>query len=99
MALVTQKVPQSRGDRHFFSSSDDNAMMKQIQATHAPDGREVEVKPFLHIIEDIFKRAGFGIPGFIQVCTLTLYYRIMHLFYIRSDASTLLHIFIHTNAT
>lgn len=70
MALVsTQKVPQSRGDRHFFSSSDDNAMMKQIQGTHAPDGREVDVKPFLHIIEDIFKRAGFGIPGFMQVCT------------------------------
>lgn len=66
MALVTQKVPHSRGDRHFFSSSDDNAMMKQIQGTHAPDGREVEVKPFLYIIEDIFKRAGFGIPGFIQ---------------------------------
>ena len=73
MAIVTQKAPQSRGDRHFFSSSDENAMMKQIQATHAPGDQEIDVKPFLHIIEDIFKRARFGIPGFIQVCTLTLY--------------------------
>nr|POE88568.1 protein sieve element occlusion b [Quercus suber] len=64
---LVQKVPRSRGDRHFFFSSDDNAMMKQIQATHAPDGREVDVKPLVHIIDDIFKRAGFGIPGFIQI--------------------------------
>ena len=73
MALVTQKVPQSRGDHHLFLSSDDNGMMKEIQATDTSDGQEVDVKPFLHIIEGIFKRAGFGIPGFVQVCTLTLY--------------------------
>ena len=75
MALVTQKVPQSRGDRHLFLSSNDNGMMKEIQATNAPDGQEVNVnvKPFLNIIEGIFKRSGFGILGFVQVCTLTLY--------------------------
>lgn len=28
-------------------------MMKQVQATHAPDGREVDVKPVLQIIEEI----------------------------------------------
>ncbi|XP_050224081.1 protein SIEVE ELEMENT OCCLUSION B-like [Mercurialis annua] len=43
-----------KGDRHLFSSSDDNAMSKQIQATHSPDGRQFDVKPLLHIVEDIF---------------------------------------------
>ena len=73
MAIVPQKVqPYGRGDRSMFSSSDDNAMMKQIQATHSPDGREVDVKPLLQITEDIFKRASHGIPGILQVQTLSL---------------------------
>ncbi|KAI9108739.1 hypothetical protein K1719_020044 [Acacia pycnantha] len=37
----------------LFATSDDTAMMKQIQATHAPDGREVDVKPIIHIVEEI----------------------------------------------
>lgn len=43
----------------MFSSSDDNVnvLAMQIQATHAPDGREVDVRPLLRIIEEIFKRA------------------------------------------
>ncbi|KAG6619696.1 hypothetical protein I3842_Q087400 [Carya illinoinensis] len=44
-------------DRRMFALSDDNALMKQIHATHSPDGREVDVKPILHIIRDIFRRA------------------------------------------
>ncbi|KDP26703.1 hypothetical protein JCGZ_17861 [Jatropha curcas] len=55
MAVVPHKS--SRAERHMFSSSDDNTMMKQIQATHAPDGREFAVKPLLHVVEDIFQRA------------------------------------------
>ncbi|XP_031273238.1 protein SIEVE ELEMENT OCCLUSION B-like [Pistacia vera] len=51
-------------ERHMFSTSDDNAMMKQVQATHAPDGREFAVKPLLYIIEDIFRRATPSVPGF-----------------------------------
>ncbi|KDP46383.1 hypothetical protein JCGZ_10223 [Jatropha curcas] len=47
-----------KGERLLFSSSDDNAMTKQIQGTHSPDGREFEVKPLLHIVEDIFNRAA-----------------------------------------
>ncbi|KAJ6751406.1 hypothetical protein OIU85_001892 [Salix viminalis] len=39
----------------------DNVMMKQIERTHAPDGREVDVKPFLHLVEDILKRATMQI--------------------------------------
>lgn len=47
----------TKGDRLLLSSSDDKAMMKQIQETHAPDGREIDVKPLLRIVEDIFNRA------------------------------------------
>ncbi|CAN1312888.1 Protein SIEVE ELEMENT OCCLUSION B [Linum perenne] len=52
----------SRGDRHMFTSSDDNAMMKQIQSTHSPDGREFAVKPLLHIVEDAFRRSRPSLP-------------------------------------
>ncbi|CAN0871817.1 Protein SIEVE ELEMENT OCCLUSION B [Linum grandiflorum] len=46
----------------MFASSDDNAMMKQIQGTHAPDGREFAVKPLLHIVEDAFRRSHPSLP-------------------------------------
>ncbi|KAI7998520.1 Protein SIEVE ELEMENT OCCLUSION B [Camellia lanceoleosa] len=57
------RVHQARGDRHMFSTSDDDAMMKQIQTTHVPDGREVDVKPLICIIDDIMPRATPPIPG------------------------------------
>ncbi|OVA17625.1 Sieve element occlusion [Macleaya cordata] len=47
-----------RSERHLFSTSDDNVITKQIQATHAPDGREVDVMPILHLLEDLFERAN-----------------------------------------
>ncbi|KAL9438513.1 hypothetical protein AB3S75_024226 [Citrus x aurantiifolia] len=47
-----------RNDRRMISASDDSAkMMKQVLANHAPDGHEVDVRPILSIIEDIFRRA------------------------------------------
>ncbi|EEF35451.1 protein SIEVE ELEMENT OCCLUSION B [Ricinus communis] len=52
-----------KADRLLFSSSDDNAMTKQIQATHSPDGREFDVKPLLNIVEDIFDRAAPAIES------------------------------------
>lgn len=56
--MATPRSRQLRGDRHMFSSSDDNAMMKHILATHAPDGTYFDVKPLLQIIEDIMNRAN-----------------------------------------
>lgn len=55
-----------KSDRRMFSASDDSAMMKQIQATHSPDGREVNVKPILNIIKEIFHRSSSGINGVIR---------------------------------
>ena len=41
-------------DRLKFSASEDNMMLKQIEATHEPDGREFDVNPLLHLVEQIF---------------------------------------------
>ncbi|XP_077253093.1 protein SIEVE ELEMENT OCCLUSION B-like [Tasmannia lanceolata] len=51
------KMQMIRGERHLFSSSDDSAVMKQILTTHAPDGREFDVRPLLSVVEDILQRA------------------------------------------
>lgn len=45
------------GDHHMFLTSDDNAMMRHIEETHIPDGRDFDVKPLVQIIEDIVHRA------------------------------------------
>ncbi|XP_022134745.1 protein SIEVE ELEMENT OCCLUSION B-like [Momordica charantia] len=61
MAAHTRPAPKMhqliKSDRRMFSASDDNAMTKQVLATHAPDGREVDVKPILLMVEDIIRRA------------------------------------------
>lgn len=41
----------------MFMASDDNAMMKHIEETHIPDGRDFDVKPLVHVIEEIVHRA------------------------------------------
>ncbi|KAK9050913.1 hypothetical protein SSX86_027538 [Deinandra increscens subsp. villosa] len=56
--MATMRTRHPRGDRHLFSSSDDNAMMKNILATHDPDGTYFDVIPLLQIIEDILRRAN-----------------------------------------
>lgn len=35
--------------------SDDNILVKKIVAEHNPDGLEYDVKPLLHLVEDILK--------------------------------------------
>lgn len=64
---VPARKQRFRGDRHLFSSSDDTTMLNQLRATHAPDGRDIDVRPLFHIIEDIFHRAAPTIPGSNQV--------------------------------
>ncbi|CAK9180442.1 unnamed protein product [Ilex paraguariensis] len=48
---------QHTGSRPMISSSEDAAMTRLVQGYHAPDGREVNVKPLLKLAEDIFSRA------------------------------------------
>jgi Sieve element occlusion N-terminus len=49
--------PSLRGERHLFTSSDDSIVMKQIQATHSPDGRDFDVRPLMRVVEDALRRA------------------------------------------
>ncbi|KAK9061696.1 hypothetical protein SSX86_018879 [Deinandra increscens subsp. villosa] len=41
----------------IFSASDDNVIMKQVLDTHLPDGTDVDVKPLVHIVEEILRHA------------------------------------------
>ena len=36
---------------------DDNVIMKQVMDTHLPDGTYVDVKPLVHIVEEILRYA------------------------------------------
>ncbi|KAK9072375.1 hypothetical protein SSX86_008809 [Deinandra increscens subsp. villosa] len=58
--MMQQQQQQQRvvkKDRRMFSSSDDGAMMKQVLATHSPDGRDVELDPILKVIEETLHHA------------------------------------------
>lgn len=51
----------------MFAASDDSAMMKQIQSTHAPDGRVVDVKPILQIIDNVLRHITPNIDHALNV--------------------------------
>ncbi|GMJ12500.1 hypothetical protein HRI_004919200 [Hibiscus trionum] len=42
-------------ERRMFLASDDGALMKQIQSAHSPDGRFIDVKPILRIIDNVLR--------------------------------------------
>ncbi|KAF5457319.1 hypothetical protein F2P56_021429 [Juglans regia] len=52
-----------KGDRSMITLSDDNVMVKQVLGTHAPDGREVDIRPLLYIVEDILNRTTLNPEG------------------------------------
>lgn len=70
-----------KGSHPMFVASDDSAMMKEIKATHSPDGRVVDTKPILGLIESIFRHATLFIDGVLNVSTLLF---LSALFYILS---------------
>lgn len=51
--MLRQLVKKEQKTR-VFSSSDDTAIMKQVLATHSPDGREVDLELLLGVIEETF---------------------------------------------
>ncbi|KAF2316541.1 hypothetical protein GH714_041882 [Hevea brasiliensis] len=55
-----------KGDRSMLALSDENSMMKQIQATHAPDGREFDASRLLNIVEDILSRATLQVESTLK---------------------------------
>ena len=51
-------LKQDGGERNsIFSASDDSVIMKQVMDTHLPDGTDVDVKPLVHIVEEILRHA------------------------------------------
>ncbi|CAM8976588.1 unnamed protein product [Rhodiola kirilowii] len=52
-----------KGDRNVFAASDDSVMTRQILATHTPDGREIDVRPIIHLVEEIFHRANSSVEA------------------------------------
>ncbi|XP_028126383.1 protein SIEVE ELEMENT OCCLUSION B-like [Camellia sinensis] len=60
MAKVTPGSMQEliKSDRSMLMGSDDSVLMKQIQATHARDGHEINVRLIFQIVEDILTRSG-----------------------------------------
>ncbi|XP_059640295.1 protein SIEVE ELEMENT OCCLUSION B-like [Cornus florida] len=61
-ALQLMKTP-DRGS--MFMSSDDSILMKQILATHTPDGLEINVNPLLRVVEDILRRSTLNADGLL----------------------------------
>lgn len=68
----SQKLVKSTDHRSMLTMSDDTMMMKQIQATHTPDGREVEVRPLFGLVEDILNRSTLPIDAVLAVYDLIL---------------------------
>ncbi|KAJ9683316.1 hypothetical protein PVL29_019065 [Vitis rotundifolia] len=54
-----------KGDRSMMTMCDDNAMMKQIHATHAHDGRDIDVRPLYQLVEDILNRSTPGVDAIV----------------------------------
>ena len=51
----------------MFSASYDTAILKQIEKTHDPESRELEIRPILHIIEAILQHISLSIDGVTSV--------------------------------
>ncbi|XP_021746370.1 protein SIEVE ELEMENT OCCLUSION B-like [Chenopodium quinoa] len=54
----------NRGIQHLLSASKDmTLLLNRLRAIHAPDERDIDLKPLLHIFEVIFQRAAPTVPG------------------------------------
>ncbi|KAL0906636.1 hypothetical protein M5K25_025147 [Dendrobium thyrsiflorum] len=67
-ATPAQKMNSIKGDRHLFSSSDDSIVLKQMHETHKPEGRDIDVRPILRVVEDVFRRTT---PTFVVTQLIT----------------------------
>ncbi|RAL47553.1 hypothetical protein DM860_011291 [Cuscuta australis] len=56
--------PLARRTPQLFSASDDHNMVKKIQDTHTPDGRDVDANVILQVIQEIFQQANY--PGVVE---------------------------------
>lgn len=66
-AKLNQMQQLMKTDRHVPTMSDDNVLVKKIMAEHNPDGLEHDIKPLLHLVEDILKHATLSSEGVSMV--------------------------------
>lgn len=69
---MQQQHSRSEGNS-IFSASDNNVIMTQVISTHLPDGTDVDVKPFLHIVQDILRHATINADPISSVFYVSLY--------------------------
>ncbi|XP_028752331.1 protein SIEVE ELEMENT OCCLUSION B-like [Neltuma alba] len=63
--MVPQTM-QPMAKRLTLSASEDNALMQQVVATHAPVDGHIDVRPLLNVVQDIFHRITTAIPPVFQ---------------------------------
>lgn len=56
-AAAPRKSSLVKQDRHLFATRDENALIKQVLATHSEEPLELPVNPLLGLVEKIFLRA------------------------------------------
>lgn len=54
---------------NVFSASDDTTVIRQVIHTHAPDGRDIDSRSLLYLVEDILQRAT---PTVVLVIILSI---------------------------
>lgn len=54
---VPRKLSLIKPDRQLFAAGDENALTKQVLATHSEEPLEFPVTPLLSLVEQIFLRA------------------------------------------
>ncbi|KAF8026100.1 hypothetical protein BT93_F2803 [Corymbia citriodora subsp. variegata] len=57
MATLTKPRPIRGREGPKIPMTEDNVTTNQVKATHAPDGRKVDVEPLLHLVQDILNHA------------------------------------------
>lgn len=68
----TPSLQLMKGDSFRFTEPDENTLLKQVQSTHLPDGRAIEVKPLIHIVEGIFKHADPSVGAISDLVILVV---------------------------
>ncbi|KAI4299763.1 hypothetical protein L6164_033191 [Bauhinia variegata] len=56
-----------------LTASDDGAIMNQVQATHAPHGRQIVVDPLIDITDQILVQAIACSTGDVHVCSFLFF--------------------------
>lgn len=77
LAKLSSMQQLMKPDRTMPAMSDDNILVKKIVAEHNPDGLEHDVRPLLHLVEDILRQATITTDGISTVRCLKFSYNML----------------------